>query len=153
MQAGWICASSVPCWPHSGANSSGSAPRSNRSVACTGRSTRVAELLKRLDAFDQRVASQASGRLDPVDEQTRELLAELPRMRREMLVELNPLLRGAEIVFVKRYTYNSKHYYDDFQHISAWGGNLCVLSLADGRVRELAPQLAGGHLRPLRSLV
>ena len=65
-------------------------------------------------------------------------------MRRQMLVDLNPLLRGAEILFVKRYTYNSKHYYDDFQHISRWGGNLCVLSLADGRVRELVPQLAGG---------
>ena len=59
-------------------------------------------------------------------------------------MDLNPLLRGAELLLVKRYTYNSKHYYDDFQHISAWGGNLCVLSLADGRVRELVPQLAGG---------
>ena len=39
---------------------------------------------------------------------------------------------------------NSKHYYDDLLHISRFGGNLCVLSIADGRVRELAPQLAGG---------
>lgn len=102
------------------------------------------ELLKRLDEYARRVSTQAAGRLDPSDEATRGLWAELPRLRREMLVDLNPLLRGAEIVFVKRYTYNSKHYYDDFQHISAWGGNLCVLSLADGKVRELAPQLAGG---------
>ena len=71
-------------------------------------------------------------------------MAEMPPMQRQMLVDLNPLLRGAEILFVKRYTYNSKHFYDDFQHISRWGGNLCVLSLADGRVRELVPQLAGG---------
>ena len=65
-------------------------------------------------------------------------------MQRRMLVEPNPLLQDAEILFVKRYTYNSKHYYDDFQHISRWGGNLCVLSLADGRVRKIVPQLEGG---------
>ncbi|MCH5378339.1 MAG: hypothetical protein JJ992_30650, partial [Planctomycetes bacterium] len=56
----------------------------------------------------------------------------------------NPLLKGKEILFVKRYTYNSKHYYDDFQHISRWGGNLCALSVDDGSVRDLATQLAGG---------
>ncbi|MCY2990406.1 MAG: LamG domain-containing protein [Planctomycetota bacterium] len=102
------------------------------------------ELLARLDEYGRRVTQQVGGRLDPADATTRSLLAELPPLRRQMLVDLNPLLRGAEILFVKRYTYNSKHYYDDFQHISAWGGNLCVLSLTDGRVRELAPQLAGG---------
>ena len=80
-------------------------------------------------------------------------MAEMPQMQRRMLVDLNPLLRGAEILFVKRYTYNSKHYYDDFQHISRWGGNLCVLSLADGRVREIAPQLGRRRLRPLRPVV
>lgn len=104
----------------------------------------IAELRDRLADYERRVACQARGQLDPATEATRGLLAELPRMRREMLVDLHPLLRGAEIVFVKRYTYNSKHYYDDFQHISAWGGNLCVLSLADGSVWELVPQLAGG---------
>lgn len=102
------------------------------------------ELLARLDEYGRRLAKQASGQLDPANETTRSLLAELPLLRRQMLVDLNPLLRGVEILFVKRHTYNSKHYYDDFQHISAWGGNLCALSLADGRVRELAPQLAGG---------
>lgn len=100
------------------------------------------ELLTRLDAFAKRVTGLAAGPVDPAD--ARGLLAELPPLRREMLVDRNPMLRGREIVFVKRPTYNSKHFYDDFQHISAWGGNLCVLSLADGRVRELAPQLTGG---------
>ena len=101
-------------------------------------------LARELDSYEHRVARRAAQRLEPAAEETRALLAELPAMRRRMLVELNPLLRDAEIVFVKRYTYNSKHYYDDFQHISQWGGNLCVLSLRDGRVREVAPQLAGG---------
>ncbi len=74
----------------------------------------------------------------------RRLIAEMQPMQRRMLVELNPLPGDAEILFVKRYTYNSKHYYDDFQHISRWGGNLCVLSPADGQVREVAPELCGG---------
>jgi len=104
----------------------------------------AAELLARLDDYEQRLLAQAGTRLDSADEATRRLMAEMPAMQRQMLVDLNPLLRDADIVFVKRYTYNSKHYYDDFQHISRWGGNLCVLSLADGQVREIVPELAGG---------
>ena len=124
----------------------GPAPRRGRASWAdrTPASYPAGELLARLDDYERRLTAQAGVRLDPADEATRRLMAEMPRMRRQMLVDLNPLLRGAEILFVKRYTYNSKHYYDDFQHISAWGGNLCVLSLADGRVRELVPQLAGG---------
>jgi hypothetical protein len=102
------------------------------------------ELLERLDEFERELTALAAGRLDPADEPTRRLMDEMPAMRRRMLVDLNPLLRDSQIVFVKRYTYDSKHYYDDFQHISRWGGNLCVLSLADGQVRELVPELAGG---------
>jgi hypothetical protein len=126
----------------------GDLARLRRAVDALGRSHPeeypVAELLGRLGAYQQRLRTQAAARLDPSDEATRRLMAELPSMRREMLVTRNPLLRDGEILFVKRYTYNSKHYYDDFQHINRWGGNLCVLSLADGRVRELAPSLAGG---------
>lgn len=109
-----------------------------------GRDYPAAELLGRLDDHQRRLTAQAGIRLDPADESTRRLMAEMPPMRRHMLVDLNPLLRKAEILFVKRYTYNSKHFYDDFQHIHRWGGNLCVLSLADGRVRELVGSLAGG---------
>jgi hypothetical protein len=104
----------------------------------------LAELRDELDQYEQRLAAQATAGLDPAHDATRRLMTEMPRMQHRMLVELNPLLRDAEIVFVKRFTYNSKHYYDDFQHISRWGGNLCVLSLADGRVREIAGQFTGG---------
>ncbi|MFA6560912.1 MAG: hypothetical protein WCV00_03265 [Verrucomicrobiia bacterium] len=50
-----------------------------------------------------------------------------------------------KILFVKRFTYNSNHYYTEFIN-STWqpGGNLCVLDLKTGGVRELAPQLKGG---------
>ncbi len=102
------------------------------------------KLLGCLDDYQRRLTAQAGARLDPADATTRRLMVEMPAMRRRMLVDLNPLLRNAEILFVKRYTYNSKHFYDDFQHINHWGGNLCVLSLADGRVREVAGSLTGG---------
>lgn len=50
-----------------------------------------------------------------------------------------------EIVFVKRKTLSSNHYYTE--HInSKWapGGNLCVLNLDTGTVREVVPDLSGG---------
>ncbi|MFV1966283.1 MAG: PKD domain-containing protein [Pirellulaceae bacterium] len=104
----------------------------------------AADLLGQLDRYDQRLSTQARAKPDGAGEATCRLMAEMAQMQRRMLVELNPLLAESEILFVKRYTYNSKHYYDDFQHISRWGGNLCVLSLANGQVRELVPQLADG---------
>jgi hypothetical protein len=50
-----------------------------------------------------------------------------------------------KIVFVKRFTYNGNHYYTEYIN-SKWmpGGNLCVLSLKTGEVKELAPELTGG---------
>ncbi|MDR1380524.1 MAG: hypothetical protein LBJ47_03490 [Tannerella sp.] len=56
------------------------------------------------------------------------------------------LERGIEkIAFVRRYTYNSNHYYTEYLN-SDWmpGGNLCILSLRTGEVEELAPSLTGG---------
>ncbi|MDR1497983.1 MAG: hypothetical protein LBS59_06205 [Puniceicoccales bacterium] len=56
------------------------------------------------------------------------------------------LARGIEkIVFVKRFTYDSNHYYTEYLN-SRWkpGGNICVLSLKTGKVFELAPSLNGG---------
>ncbi len=50
-----------------------------------------------------------------------------------------------KVLFVKRFTYNSNHYYTEFIN-STWqpGGNLCILDLKTGAVREVAPQLKGG---------
>lgn len=56
------------------------------------------------------------------------------------------IAKGVEkIVFVKRFTYNSNHYYTEYLN-SRWmpGGNLCVLSLKTGEITELAPSLSGG---------
>ena len=59
---------------------------------------------------------------------------------------LRELLPGVdEILFVSRLTMQSSHYYSDFiDGCRDYGGNLCVLSLKDGSVRQLAPSLAHG---------
>lgn len=50
-----------------------------------------------------------------------------------------------ELVFVTRKTLTANHYYTEHVN-SRWmpGGNLCVLDLETGKVRELAPELNGG---------
>ncbi|MCX6907134.1 MAG: hypothetical protein NTY01_03715, partial [Verrucomicrobia bacterium] len=98
------------------------------------------DFLRRLDDLEKRLIAKATTCLAPGDE----TIGDLARLKREMLVKANPLLRDVELLLVKRYTYNSKHYYDDFQHISQWGGNLYVLSLGNGHLRKLVPQLDGG---------
>jgi hypothetical protein len=103
----------------------------------------TATLLGQLHVYEQRLIAETPN-LDPARQATRDLMAEMPRLQRRILVNENPLLKNTRILFVKRHTYNSKHYYDDFQHISRWGGNLCELALAGGTVREIAPELAGG---------
>ncbi|MCX6872463.1 MAG: hypothetical protein NTW21_01445 [Verrucomicrobia bacterium] len=50
-----------------------------------------------------------------------------------------------QVLFVKRQTYNSNHYYTQYIN-SAWkpGGNLCVLNLKDGSVRDVVDGLKNG---------
>jgi len=61
-------------------------------------------------------------------------------------VQLRRLLPGVEsLLFVKRYTFQSSHYYTDFiDGCKRFGGNLCLVSLADGSVKELVPELSHG---------
>ena len=50
-----------------------------------------------------------------------------------------------EIVFVKRNHYNATHYYTEYlQGDFMPGGNICVLSLHTGEVRELVPSMSDG---------
>lgn len=50
-----------------------------------------------------------------------------------------------ELVFIKRITLDANHFYTEYVN-STWkpGGNLCILNLENGNVRELVPQLKGG---------
>ncbi|MHC4187632.1 MAG: hypothetical protein ACYSRQ_05505, partial [Planctomycetota bacterium] len=50
-----------------------------------------------------------------------------------------------KLLFVKRYTYQSNHYYTDFINgCEYFGGNICVLSLKDGTITELVPSMRQG---------
>lgn len=71
--------------------------------------------------------------------------AALDALKRRALVQENPLLKNQKILFARRYTYDSAHYYDDYYHgPTQWGGNLTELDLATGKTRETVPQLSGG---------
>ena len=58
---------------------------------------------------------------------------------------LRTMLGTDEVVFLKRFTYNSNHYYTEYLN-SQWkpGGGLFILSLKDGSTRQLAGELTGG---------
>jgi len=73
------------------------------------------------------------------------LVRKTEQLRRDALLKNHPLLKFDKLLFVKRYTYQSTHYYTDYiDGCERLGGNLCVLSLADGKVTELVPRLEGG---------
>ncbi len=72
-------------------------------------------------------------------------MAEVAELRRRALVLDNPLFDFDKLLFVKRFTYDANHYYTEYVN-SKWlpGGNLCVLDLKDGSVREVVRGLEGG---------
>ena len=50
-----------------------------------------------------------------------------------------------KVLFVKRYTYQSSHYYTDFiDGCEKFGGNLCILDVETDKVKELVPSLSQG---------
>jgi len=69
---------------------------------------------------------------------------EVERLKFDALVAGNPLLSPGKLLFVKRHTYTPGWYYAEFMRATKFGGGLCVLSLPDGKVTELFPQLRGG---------
>jgi len=82
----------------------------------------------------------------PADAETvKNLNDDFKRLQDAALVTDNPLMDFDKLLFVKRYSYQSSHYYTDFiDGTENPGGNLCILSLKDGKVTELLPSMAGG---------
>jgi len=71
--------------------------------------------------------------------------AALDELKYRALVQANPLLKDKKLLFARRYTYDSQHYYDDYYHgPTQWGGNLTELDLASGKTRDIVPHLSGG---------
>jgi hypothetical protein len=96
--------------------------------------------LARIAAFETELAEMGEN-----PQAAEELAERVDRLRREALVLGHPLLECGKLLFIKRYTYQSSHYYTDYiDGCRHFGGNLCLLSLADGKVTELVPQLDGG---------
>lgn len=57
----------------------------------------------------------------------------------------NRLITFDKLVFVKRQTFHSSHFYTDFiDGCSRFGGNLSVLDLRSGKVTDLVPDMAEG---------
>lgn len=107
-----------------------------------------AEFLARLDALEnaaRRTIDQAPANPDAARREWDRIGKDLARLRQEALVRANPLLDFGQLVFIRRKTYQASHYYTDYiDGCKFYGGNVCVLNLRDGKVRDLVPELEGG---------
>jgi len=100
------------------------------------------EYLKRLAELEKKQNAALRG----TPEEMQQVEDALKSLRREAMLA-HPLLDFQKLLFVKRFTYTSSHIYSDHWDGSRkMGGNLCILSpvAPDGKVTEIAPQLAGG---------
>ncbi len=101
------------------------------------------EYLARAEALEKEVVGLGA-KPQAADEVAR-LADKVRRLRHDALVKDNPLLDFDKLLFIRRFTYQANHYYTDYINgCKRFGGNLCVLSMADGKVTELAPSLEGG---------
>jgi len=63
------------------------------------------------------------------------------RYTEALTAEGDPRLDFDKLLFVKRQTYHSSHFYTDFiDGCTRYGGNLCVLDLKTGNVTDLVPR-------------
>jgi len=105
--------------------------------------SRSEEYLARLEEPEQQLTQLIQR---PADIETlNQLKKEFQEVQYEALVKDNLLIDFDQVLFVKRYTYQSSHYYTDFiDGCDNPGGNLCILSLKDGSVTEIVPSMNYG---------
>jgi len=59
--------------------------------------------------------------------------------------QLRKLFKTEKLLFIKRQTYHSSHFYTDFiDGCGRYGGNICVLDIPTGKVTELMPEMKDG---------
>ncbi|MCP4375901.1 MAG: hypothetical protein GY794_06980 [bacterium] len=103
----------------------------------------VSKHLARLDAIQARATAMSAS--TPSDEAIAKLEAEVKNLRYDAMIKDNPLMNFKKLLFVKRFKYQSNHYYTDFINgCKTFGGNLCVLDLKSGDVIDLIPEMKEG---------
>ena len=104
---------------------------------------RIQKFLTRIEALEQ-AASQWRTRLIHTSALDK-FKANLRQLQREILTGSDPFAGFDKIVFVKRYTYQSSHYYTDFiDGCEKFGGNVCTLDLNTGEVVEIVGSMKHG---------
>jgi len=99
--------------------------------------------VKRLDALETQAAAWADA--DASAEALEKWQAAIHTLRHDALVANNPLMNFDELLFVKRFKYQSNHYYTDFINgCRKFGGSLCKVDLKTGRQTDLAASLNEG---------
>ncbi len=98
----------------------------------------------RFSRIEQQVTTWQAGQTFG-EGQIQQLKADIEALREDVLLTDNPRMEFDRIVFVKRYTYQSSHYYTDFiDGCEKFGGNLCTYDLRSGQVRDLVPSMRRG---------
>ena len=111
-----------------------------------------AEFARRASTMRAKIAGFGLGSWDRHDPLRQQLAQQFESLRYDALVAGNPLVSPGRILFVKRRTYTPGWYYAEFMSAAhlfnakqgTAAGGLHVLSLPDGRVTEVVPQLRGG---------
>jgi len=99
--------------------------------------------IKRLDDLETQAATWSTG--DTPAGTMEKWQAAVHALRHDALIAHNPLMNFDELLFVKRFKYQSNHYYTDFINgCKKFGGSLCKLDLKTGEQTDLAPSLGEG---------
>ena len=100
-------------------------------------------LLARLDALELQAAGWAE--THPEKDTVDRWKTSAQALRRDVLLSKNPLIDFDKLLFIKRYTFQSSHFYTDFiDGCANYGGNLCVLDLKTGESTDLVPEMRDG---------
>ncbi len=101
------------------------------------------DYLKQLDLLEKHIAPLKQ---KPIDRTSLDRIKEtFKKLQYQALVAGNPLFNFEKLLFVKRYTYQSSHYYTDFiDGCDDFGGNINILSLKDGTVKKIIPSMQKG---------
>ena len=105
--------------------------------------TEAGEIPARAEALKLRAADCADP--EAADATRQSWRSDVAALRRDLVRLVGHTFGVDTVAFVKRNTYSANHYYTEYIN-SRWmpGGTICTLSLADSRVRELAPALSSG---------